>query len=78
MISHHVTCHVTEVSCIFLSFKRKLKRKQNKINIKSEKIKEKKNCQCSKHSITIDKKANTSLTINNNIPNINLFLTSFV
>ena len=31
MISHHVTCHVTAVSCASLSFKRKIKEKKKKL-----------------------------------------------
>ena len=39
MTSHHVTCHVTVVSCASLLSKTKTKSKENKnkINIKSEK-----------------------------------------
>ena len=39
MTSHHVTCHVTVVSCAFfiIQKKNKIKEKKNKINIKSEK-----------------------------------------
>ena len=46
MTSHHVTCHMTVVSCASSSSKRKIKEK--KINIK-----ENKNCQCSKYLITL-------------------------
>ena len=35
---HHVTCHVTTVSCASSLSKRKEKEKENKINIKSEKL----------------------------------------
>ena len=39
-MSHHVTCHVTAVSCASSLFKRKSKNKtkQNRINIKLEKL----------------------------------------
>ena len=37
MMSHHVTCHVTTVSCTSSLSKRKIKKKKRKINIKSEK-----------------------------------------
>jgi len=42
MTSHHVTCHVTALSHASSSSKRKLKGKQNKINIKSEKLNKRK------------------------------------
>ena len=42
MMSHHVTCHVTEISCASSSSKRKSKRKENKINIKPEKLNKRK------------------------------------
>ena len=53
MISHHVTCHVTAVSCASSSSKRK--EKENKIPIKSEnkrKENKNKNYSCSKRPIT--------------------------
>ena len=43
MISHHVTCHVTAVSCASSSFKRKEKEKERENQYKFRKIKEKKN-----------------------------------
>ena len=39
MTSHHVTCHVTTVTCLFIVNKRKEK---EKLNIKSRKIDKKK------------------------------------
>jgi len=44
MTSHHVTCHVTAVSCASLSSKRKEKEKENQYKIR--KIEEKKNKNC--------------------------------
>jgi len=44
MTSHHVTCHVTAVSCASLLSKRKEKEKENQYKIR--KIKEKKNKNC--------------------------------
>ena len=55
MTSHHVTCHVTAMSCASSSSKRKEKEKENKIPIKSEnkrKRKRNKNCLCPKRPIT--------------------------
>jgi len=43
MTSHHVTCHVTAVSCASLSSKRKIKEKRKENQYKIRKIKEKKN-----------------------------------
>jgi len=43
MMSHHVTCHVTAVSCASLSSKRKIKEKEKENQYKIRKIKEKKN-----------------------------------
>jgi len=43
MTSHHVTCHVTAVSCASLSSKRKVKEKEKENQYKIRKIKEKKN-----------------------------------
>jgi len=42
MMSHHVTCHVTTMSHASSLSKRKSKTKQNKINIKSEKLNKRK------------------------------------
>ena len=42
-MSHHVTCHVTAVSCASLLFKRKIKEKRKENQYKIRKIKEKKN-----------------------------------
>ena len=42
MTSHHVTCHVTTVTCLFLINKEKEKENQNKRNIKSRKINKRK------------------------------------
>ena len=44
MMSHHVTCHVTEMSHASSLFKRKSKNKtkQNRINIKLEKLSKRK------------------------------------
>jgi len=42
MTSHHVTCHVTEVSHASSLSKRKEKEKENKIPIKSENKRKKK------------------------------------
>ena len=44
MTSHHVTCHVTAVSCVSLLSKRKEKEKENQYKIR--KIEEKKNKNC--------------------------------
>jgi len=44
MMSHHVTCHVTAVSCASSLSKRKIKEKENQYKIR--KIKEKKNKNC--------------------------------
>ena len=44
MTSHHVTCHVTAVSCASSLSKRKNKEKENQYKIR--KIKEKKNKNC--------------------------------
>ena len=41
MTSHHVTCHVTAVSCASSSFKRKRKEKENSYKIRKNKRKEK-------------------------------------
>ena len=43
MTSHHVTCHVTVVSCASSSSKRKIKEKRKENQYKIRKIKEKKN-----------------------------------
>jgi len=37
MTSHHVTCHVTAVSCASLSSKRKEKEKENQYKIRKRK-----------------------------------------
>ena len=51
MISHHVTCHVTAVMCLFL-VKRKRKSKSKEKNIKSRKIdKRKRKMLVSRHII---------------------------
>ena len=42
MTSHHVTCHVTVMSCASLSSKRKNKEKEKENQYKIRKIKEKK------------------------------------
>ena len=42
MMSHHVTCHMTAMSCASSLSKRKSKGKENKINIKSEKLNKRK------------------------------------
>ena len=42
MMSHHVTCHVTAVSHTSSLSKRKSKGKENKINIKLEKLNKRK------------------------------------
>jgi len=44
MTLHHVTCHVTAVSCASLLFKRKEKEKEKQYKIR--KIEEKKNKNC--------------------------------
>jgi len=43
MTSHHVTCHVTVVSCASSLSKRKIKEKRKENQYKIRKIKEKKN-----------------------------------
>jgi len=43
MMSHHVACHVTAVSCTSSSSKRKIKEKRKENQYKIRKIKEKKN-----------------------------------
>ena len=43
MMSHHVTCHVTVVSCASLLSKRKIKEKRKENQYKIRKRKEKKN-----------------------------------
>ena len=53
MTSHHVTCHVTTVTCLFIIKiirKEKEKKNQKKRNIKSRKIDKK--MLVSKHTIT--------------------------
>ena len=42
-MSHHVTCHVTAVSCASSLSKRKIKEKKKENQYKIKKIKEKKN-----------------------------------
>jgi len=44
MTSHHVTCHVTVVSCASSLSKRKIKEKENQYKIRKIKEKKKKNC----------------------------------
>ena len=43
MMSHHVTCHVTVVSCASSLYKIKIKEKRKENQYKIRKIKEKKN-----------------------------------
>jgi len=44
MMSHHVTCHVTVVSCASSLSKGKIKGKENQYKIRKIKEKKKKNC----------------------------------
>jgi len=46
MMSHHVTCHVTAVSCAFFIVQNKKKRKEKENQYKIRKIEEKKNKNC--------------------------------
>ena len=46
MTSHHMTCHVTVVSCAFFIVQKKKKRKEKENSYKIRKIKENKNKNC--------------------------------
>jgi len=53
MTSHHVICHMTTVTCLFIINKNKNKKNQRKRNIKSRKIdKRKRKMLVSRHTIT--------------------------
>ena len=58
---HHVTCHVTAVSCASSLSKRKIKEKRKENQYKIRKIKENKN-----KNVSIQASHNTSLTMSNN------------
>ena len=56
MTSHHVTCHVTMMSCASSLSKEKIKEKENQYKIR--KIKEKKN-----KIVSVQASHNTSITV---------------